>query len=248
MADNKVYRSSFTATEIEKILMSVGEKFNKSSLVQDLQIGGVENAVSAEVLKEIINKIIQDTTGDGLKAAINAADDSNVFTDAMKNSLQNMSLRFIGTKANITERNNLNTSDYIGGEVILLLKNESDQIVFQYWDNATSTWLDVYQAESRTITVANAGDSVLKQFPKTKWKVLEASIIAKGPGDDGDFHVTTARIGWKGSDIMITTFGDMYSEKLFDINALSAANDNIALTATTLVDNTSIHIEVLNVY
>lgn len=248
MSEPKVYRSTYTAAEIEKILMSVGNKFDKTSIITDLQEGGLENVVAAETLKTIINKIIEDTTGEGLKDAINAADDCNVFTDSLKTSLENMSLRFIGTKANITERDNIDTANFIGGEVILLLKNESDQIVFQYWDNATTSWLDVYQAESRTITVVNAGSSVLKQFPKTKWKMLEASIIAKGPGTDGDFHMTTARIGWKGDDIMLTTYGDLYNTQLFTIDAMAASGDNIALTATTLTSNVSIHVEVVNVY
>lgn len=248
MSDPKVYRSTFTAAEIEKILKSVGLKINADSIVTDIDTGGAANVISAETLKTTINKIINETTGDGLKTAINAATDSNVFTDTHKTSLENMSLRFIGTKANITERNNVATTSFIGGEVILLLKNESEQAVFQYWDNAATAWKDVYRAENREITVANAGDSVLKQFPKTKFKGIEASIIAKGPGSDSDFHMTTVRCAWKGADIYLTSYGDLFNAELFSIEADVATGDAIALKATTLSDNISIRVEITNAF
>ncbi|MGR2462439.1 hypothetical protein ACUX4R_26565, partial [Salmonella enterica] len=152
----------------------------------DYTAGGTEGQVAAaSAVKNMWLKLNEMVTGEGLKDAINAANDSNVFTDYYKSILDRETWKFIGSPADLLARDDIDTSNFEGGEVILLQKNASGNPEFQYWKRTPVAggdpifgWESVYEGNSNdsSIDIPVVGTSILKTIPKALFHMVEFRV------------------------------------------------------------------------
>lgn len=243
MASNPSYRFSMTAAEIERLLLSISEKISPENIVYDYTAGGEEGFVAAaSAVKNMWLRLNEMVTGEGLKAAINAADDSNVFTDHYKSILDRESFMFIGSPADILARDDIDTTNFKGGEVILLQKNSAGNPEFQYWKRTpgqggadpTFDWesVDAGGANDSNITIPAVGTQLLKAIPKNLFHMVEFRIHAYDT-DAGHWQSIDGKLGYRGEDLLVSEYNGVMSKKLIEIS-YSQTSTTMDINITTL--------------
>jgi len=242
MASEKQYRFSFTAAEIEKALLSISEKYGPSDVIGDYTAGGTGKVVSADAIKAMWLKLNEMVTGEGLKKAINDADDSNVFNDHYKSILDRDSFMFIGSPADSLARDDIDTTNFEGGEVILLQRNAAGNPEFQYWKrtpsttggNPTFSWasVDASGANDTDITIPAVGTQLLKSIPKSLFHMIEFRIHAY-ESDTGHWQTLDGKLGYRGNDLIISTYNAVKTKDIITIN-YSQTSSQMNINITTL--------------
>lgn len=242
---NRSYRFSLTAAEIELALLSIADAIKKNDIIYDYAEGGTEGQVAAaSAVKNMWLKVNQMVTGEGLKDAINNAEDSNVFTDYYKSILDRETWKFIGSPADILARDDIDTSKFEGGEVILLQKNAAGNPEFQYWKRTpvangdpTFAWEPVYEGNSNnsSVEIPVVGTSVIKTIPKAIFHMVEFRVHLHEK-TLGHWQDTDGKIGHRGEDLFYTTYNQVQSKSLATIS-FSQDSDNMIISVTTTEPN-----------
>ncbi len=243
----KGYKLPYSAAELQRLVELIQQKLDQSAIITSHEGASDENILSAEYVNDRFGSLENSLTGTGLRDAINALDNSNIFTDAHLQAVESTSLRFIGTFATITARNNIDTTDFAGGEVILLLSNESGNVGFQYYDLANTNWISTDKLSINSeVNVPAVGASVLKTFPQADFKLMDLTVLAKsGSG----FHRSVVSIGWHGADVYITSTGDLFNVEHFEVDAaIITATNTVEISVTTLIADTDIQAEITAAY
>lgn len=218
------YRFSLTAKEIEEILLSVVGKISTDKIVYDYTEGGDVGYVSAaSAVRQLwldVNKMV---TGEGLKENINNAGDSNVFTDHYKSILDRENWMFIGSPWDIIVRDDIDTTDFKGGELILLQHNSSGNPEFQYWKKITLEngqvifrWESIDQSSSNNEqqVIEKAGEVILKKIPKNIFHMVEFRLHGYQEFS-GNWHSIDGKLGYKESDLYSAMYNEAKTAELF---------------------------------
>lgn len=239
------YRFSLTAPEIERLLLSIQDRLSDDDIVYDYTLGGERGKVAAaSAVKDMWLKLNTMVTGQGLKDAINNAGDSNVFTDEYKSILDRENWKFIGSPADIIARDDIVTTSFTGGEVILLQKNDAGNPEFQYWKrtpvaggDASFSWESVYAGTSNdvTIEVPTAGQVVLKTVPKAVFHMIEFRVHAYDKVL-GHWQDVNGKVGHRGDDLIYSIYNEIQTKRLVEY-AFSQDADNIMVSITSLQDS-----------
>lgn len=252
----RAYRFSLSAAEIERLLLSINDAINKIDIIYDYTAGGTAGQVAAaSAVKDMWLKLNEMVTGEGLKDAINAAGDSNVFTDEYKSILDRETWKFIGSPADLLARDDIDTSLFEGGEVILLQKNAAGNPEFQYWKRTpvaggdpTYAWVSVYDGNSNDsgITIPVIGTSVLKTIPKALFHMVEFRVHVYDM-TLGHWQDTDGKIGFRGEDLLYSVYNGVQTKPLADI-VFSQDADNMIISITSLVPNVRCHLSFMAGY
>ncbi|AEM91831.1 hypothetical protein PKNFJJPA_00031 [Salmonella phage vB_SenAc_BPS6] len=252
----RAYRFSLTAPEIERLLLSINDSIQKLDIIYDYTAGGTEGQVAAaSAVKNMWLKLNEMVTGEGLKDAINAANDSNVFTDYYKSILDRETWKFIGSPADLLARDDIDTSNFEGGEVILLQKNASGNPEFQYWKRTPVAggdpifgWESVYEGNSNdsSIDIPVVGTSILKTIPKALFHMVEFRVHAR-ESTLGHWQDTDGKIGYRGEDLIYSLYNHVQTKPIANIS-FSQDVDNMIITITTLEPNIKCHLSFIAGY
>lgn len=253
MPENAKYRIGVSGAELLRLLQAIPEKIDKTSISQLLEDTNADTVPSSKIFNQYITTLQSGTQGEGLKAAIEAIPDCNIFTDAQKEAIENVALRFIGTTANTSTLGSINTSSFTGGEVILILSNEYGNADFLYWSTSDSEWKATNPlALHRTVTVDSAGASVIKSFPKASYTVMTMRVTAKS---NTKFHKCDIDVGVMGDDVFPMAYAELCSEDdieangLFDVSAnYVSATETVEVVLTTKDPNTNIQAQIISAY
>lgn len=253
---NKSYRFSLSAPEIERLLLSINERLSDEDIVYEYALGGEEGKVAAaSAVKAMWLKINEMVTGEGLKDAINAAEDSNVFTDHYKGILDRESWKFIGSPADRIARDDIDTSRFVGGEVILLQKNDAGNPEFQYWKRtpvaggeAQFGWDSVYAGTSNdaSLEAPTAGTKILKVIPKALFHMVEFRVHAYDKVL-GHWQDVDGKVGHRGEDLVYSLYNEIQTKRLIEYG-FSQNADNITISITTLQDSMKCNLSFISGY
>lgn len=239
------YRFSLTAAEIERLLLSIQSAIQNVDIIYDYTAGGeVGQVAAASAVKNMWLKVNEMVTGEGLKDAINNAGDSNVFTDYYKSLLDRDGWKFIGSPADILARDDIDTSTFTGGEVILLQKNDSGNPEFQYWKRTPVAggdpvfgWSPVYEggANDSNIEIPVVGTTILKSIPKALFHMVEFRVHVYDK-TLGHWQDTDGKIGFRGEDLLYSEYNNVQTMNLATIE-YSMDDEDMIISLTTLEPN-----------
>lgn len=257
MNTEKQYRLSLTAAKIEELLLSIQDKISPDDIVYEYTAGGEKGKIAAaSAVKNMWLKLNEMVTGDGLKAAINAAEDSNVFTDNYKSILDRESFKFVGSPADILARDDINTQAFTGGEVILLQKNVAGNPEFQYWKrtpgtngaNPTFEWasVDAGGANDANITIPAVGTQLLKSIPKSLFHMVEFRIHSY-EANNGHWQSVDGKLGYRGDDLVISEYNGVKTKDLVQIGYSQTAT-NMDINIKTLVPDVKCWLSIITGY
>lgn len=250
------YRFSLTAAEIERLLLSINTAIQNVSIIYDYTAGGEVGQVSAaSAVKDMWLKLNEMVTGEGLKDAINAADDSNVFTDYYKSLLDREGWKFIGSPPDLLARDDIDTTNFTGGEVILLQKNSSGNPEFQYWkrtpvanSDPTFAWASVYErgANDAQISIPVMGTTILKTIPKALFHMVEFRVhVYDNIG--GHWQDTDGKVGYLGEDQIYTLYNNVQTKELATIE-FSMTDTDMVVSLTSLAPDLKCHLSFIAGY
>lgn len=252
----RAYRFSLTAAQIENLLLSINDAIKTSDIIYDYAAGGTTGQVAAaSAVKDMWLKLNQMVTGQGLKDAINNADDSNVFTDYYKSILDRESWKFIGSPADTLARDDIDTTNFTGGEVILLQKNLAGNPEFQYWKRTPVangdpifSWEPVYEGSSNdsSIEIPAIGTSIVKQIPKSLFHMIEFRVHVFDK-TLGHWQSVDGKLGYRGEDLIYSLYNQVQTKPLATL-AFNQDNDNMSVSVTTLEPNIRCHLSFIAGY
>lgn len=255
MSDN-AYRLSLTAADIENLLLSIPFKMGTADIVYDYKEGGGKGKIAAaSAVKDMWLQLNTMVTGEGLKAAINSAGDSNVFTDYHKSALERRSWFFVGSPFDIVARGDINTTSFEGGEVILLQHNESGLPEFQYWKRNTLDekdgqytfeWAPVYPSTSQDVDVVfpDVGTNLLKNIPKTLFHMVEFRIHAYHPLS-GNWQSVDGKLGYKETKLLVSLYNELETDRIIEYS-FDQDQDSMKINITTLLENTKCWVSIIS--
>ena len=252
----RAYRFSLTAPEIEQLLLSINDTIKATDIIYDYALGGtVGQVAAASAVKNMWLKLNEMVTGQGLKDAINAAEDSNVFTDYYKSLLDREGWKFIGSPADILARDDIVTTLFTGGEVILLQKNESGSPEFQYWKRTPVAggdpifgWASVYEGNSNdaAIEIPVVGTSILKDIPKALFHMVEFRVHVYDK-TLGHWQDTDGKVGFRGEDLIYSIYNHVQTKALANIT-FAQDSDSMTISVTSLEPNVRCHLSFIAGY
>lgn len=250
------YRFSLTAAEIERLLLSIKEKLDVTNIEYDYTKGGGAGVVSAaSAVKEMWLKLNEMVTGQGLKDAINGAGDSNVFTDYYKSLLDRDTWKFVGSPADELERDDLDTSLYTGGEVILVQRNKSGNPEFQYWKRTpvaggepTFGWATVDTRGNQDVDdeYPVVGTNLLKKIPKSLFHMVEFRIHGYRSAT-GDWQSVDGKLGYKGEDVYFSLGNEIQTSRIIEYSFDQTATDML-INITTLEPDIKCYLSIIAGY
>lgn len=252
------YRLSLTAAQLEELLLSIGDKLSVNNIQYTYNYTGPDDPLKVAAASAVRNmwiRLNEMVTGEGLKAAINAADDSNVFTDADKEKLSRDFFKFVGSPADSLARDEINTSSFEGGEVILLQKNSAGNPEFQYWKKTvyvdpdtppTFAWTTVTGSQDNDVTFPIVGTSLVKKIPKTLFHMVEFRLHAYTPSD-GHWQSVSGKVGWQGADLYFSLSDEAKTADIIQYN-FSIDTNNVNINAVTLVPNVKVYCSIIRGY
>lgn len=249
------YRMSMTAADIERLLLSISDKLTVANIIHDYTAGGGDkDIIAAEAVKNMWLKLNEMVTGQGLVDAINAAPNSNSFTDAYKARLDQDSYKFIGSPNDTLERDDIDTTNFTGGELILLQKNASGNPEMQYWKRTahidsepTYAWASISSSgsEDANITFPTAGTQLLKRIPKSLFHMVEFRI--HGIVTNGNWQSVDGKVGYVGNDLYYTLSDELKTLNVLGYN-FTMDDDYFYINITTVQANTKCYLGIIRGY
>lgn len=250
------YRFSLTAAQIEKLLLSIGDKLDKTSIEYDYTKGGGLGVVSAaSAVKDMWLRLNEMVTGEGLKQAINDAEDSNVFTDYYKSLLDRDTWKFVGSPADYLERDDIDTSQFTGGEVILVQSNRSGNPEFQYWKRTPVPggdpvfgWAVVDSRGGQDVDVEFpvVGTGLLKKIPKSLFHMVEIRIHAYRAAT-GDWQDVDGKLGYRGDNVYFSLGNEIQLNRLVEYS-FDHNDTDMLINITTLAPDIKCYLSVITGY
>ncbi len=250
------YRFSLTAAQIEQLLLSIGNKLDASNIEYDYTVGGPPGTVSAaSAVKNMWLKLNEMVTGEGLKDAINSAGDSHVFTDYYKSLLDRDTWKFVGSPADYLARDEIDTSQFTGGEVILVQSNRSGNPEFQFWKRTPVPggdpvfgWavIDNRGGQDVDVTFPIIGTNLLKKIPKSMFHMVEIRIHAFRP-QTGEWQDVNGKLGYRGDDVFFSLTNKVQLADLIEYSFDHNATDML-INVTTLAPDIKCYLSVITGY
>lgn len=249
MAAENVHYLNITPEKFSELIKSIPDKIPTANITTNWRDGDDDQVIAASTLSTILKTLYERSSGEGLKAQISAAENSNVLTDEMVQNLNDITVKFVGVVADVAARNEIVTSSYTGGETIILLQNTYGNPTTQYWDNANRAWADVYTDESaeRTVTIQTAGSSVVRSFELSGTQIYTLEIMGY---TSGVLQSTTVKIGvLSGSTDPYVTIGaemrSSSSQRVFQILP-TVSGTTLQVRVTTLLDAASVRVHLIS--
>ncbi|MCK5019993.1 MAG: hypothetical protein KAS32_23270 [Candidatus Peribacteraceae bacterium] len=145
MTDTRKYISLFTSKQIDERLAAVSDKLDANNdLLEGLSSADdwptLEGLKSSVPSNNLIWQLMEDIylvqlNANNISDLVEAADDSNILTDALKSKIGLISLNWKDPVGTIAERDAIDTATFTGGEAVLVL-NDGGYIVLYIWDGA----------------------------------------------------------------------------------------------------------------
>lgn len=235
------YRSSFTGSEVDRLLASISNKLDSSVIKNDFT-GGADLVASAELAKLLNDQMERVLDPNYFRDLFLSIPDSNLFTDADKAKLAAVdNSTYKGVFTNPADRStNLPTTGFVGKEVTFLLDDGTGLQSWDYWDTVTSSWKKaklVSVDELANQTFPTVGTGILAQFDKTEKRMGKFVVYATRTG--GDFQGFEFLIGTNLTDTYISAYGEIGNAVLFDVDATVSGN-TINVRVTTLTNSVTV--------
>lgn len=234
------YRSSFTGSEIDRLLASISDKLDASVIKNDFT-GGADLVASAELAKQLNFQIERVLDPNYFKQLFLQIPDSNLFTNADKSKLDAVdNTTYKGVFTNPADRStNLPTTGFVGKEVTFLLDDGNGIQSWDYWDPVGGAWKKaklVSTDELSNQTFPTVGTGILAQFNRTERRMGKFVVYAT---KNTDFQGFEFLVGTNGTDTFISAYGEIGNAALFDVDATITGN-NVNVRVTTLTSAVTI--------
>lgn len=249
---NTPYRIPMGGEEVLQLLRSVNEKIDKSSISQDKDDTDETTVVSSAIFNEVFTKLTEDTTGEGLKQAIEDIPDSNIFTDQHKAAVENIALRFLGVVSNESALpSGTDTDSFRGGEVALVLQNTWGNPDFYHWNKGTEKWNALNKLKQHEeILIESRNSTARKTYPRLDYTCFVYRVIAVSRTSTlHAFHTADITLGCIGDDTYMSVSNEVISDPNNPLVEFSSdvitATDQVELLTTTQVDDINLRVEVI---
>lgn len=229
------YRSSFTGSEIDRLLASISDKLDASVIKNDFT-GGVNLVASAELAKQLNFQIERVLDPNYFKQLFLQIPDSNLFTNADKFKLDAVdNTTYKGVYATPADRStNLSTSGFTGKEITFLLSDADGLQSWDYWDTGSGSWKKaklVTADELADQTFATVGTGIVASYAIADKKFGKFLIYATRSTDFQGFEFL---VGTNGTDTYISSYGEVGNAALFDVDAtITSGTVNVRCTTLT---------------
>lgn len=201
-----VFRSQYSGSEIEEILLSVKDKINKSDIVNDFS-GGAQKVASAESVKILKTWQNQFQDPEFVRTLYLTIPDSEIFTTGYKTSLEKLIRGFVGAFSTESERStSLLNQTLVGKEVSLIIGQPGSLQRLQYYDQTTETWKDCVWTETPLPQeFESAGVQTVIRFPMSFTAAEYGVTLSNG----SEMSVAKILIIHNGSQIQYTVNGSV---------------------------------------
>ncbi len=237
------FRSVFTGGEIEEILKSVRDKLDTSAITDSFAGGEPDKIPSAKAILELSKSFDNTFTPDGVRDLLAEANNSNIFTDSFKKKLEGVSDQFKGVYVDITSRDSIDTKTYVGGEVVLVLKNIEGRSEFEYWDAVKKKWTIVDQGNNkggRQFTGIPLGTTVIASYDNASRFGGKYLIHGRTPANDS--QLVEVSVVNKLLNVQWSAYGQIVAgADVFDID-VKLTGTEVEIQVTTKVASSSITI------
>lgn len=229
------YRSSFTGSQIDRLLSSISSKLDASVIKNDFT-GGANLVASAELAKQLNFQIERVLDPNYFQELFLSIPNSNLFTNADKSKLDAVdNTTYKGVFTNPTDRStNLTTTGFVGKEVTFLLDDGSGLQSWDYWDTISGSWKKAKLISSDELanqTFPTVGTGTLATYLKTEKRIGKFVVYAY---KNTDFQGYEFLVGTNGTDTFITAYGEIGNASLFDVDATISGNTiNVRVTTLT---------------
>lgn len=244
MAENR-YKSRFTGSEIENLLVRAQSALSSNSVTDSYTEGLADTIFSGVGAKNLYNLLLDKTSGETLKNAIEAIPDVAIFTEANKTKLNKISDKFVGGVNDIATRNAIDTSSYTGNEVIFVKSDSFGNPMFFYWDPINLVWvkaIDDGVSNESSYPGLSIGTHTLKTFAAGSTTCLKFIAHCR---NGSNVHSAEVLINTNYSNVYYTTYADIKSNPLqpiFNLYAELDANLNVLLKADVYVANSTLKV------
>lgn len=192
------FQSRYSGEEIDRILQEVEGKISFEDIVDDYS-GGTDKVASAESVRLIKLWMNQFDDPEWLKNLFLTIPGSSIFTLDDREVLERLKNGFQGTYDDDTDRAvNLITTDFIGGEVSLLLNANGGIQSLDYWDDLTDSWIPCNFSKSMysdDIDVTTGGTHVVLQVNRFQVNTIKFIMRTQTAVDICTIEVTGVVFG-----------------------------------------------------
>lgn len=244
MAETR-FKSRFTGAEIEQLLVKAQSSIS-DSVITDSYTDGKEGTVFSGVGAKALHTLMIDrTSGETLKAAIEAIPNVAVFTEADRAKLTQMSDKFVGAVRDIASRNAIDTSSFVGDEVVFVRSDQDGNPAFFYWDDTNGKWLNAIAdgtGNEDVFPTLPIGTNTLTTYPAGGTTCLKFIVHSK---NGSNVHTAEVLINTNFANVYYTTYAELKSNPLqpiFNLYAELDSNLNIVIKADVYVANSTIKI------
>lgn len=134
------YTSRYSGTEIDEILASVAGKISFDDIAPSCE-GGFDKVASAESVRTLCVWKTQFDDPQFIEQLFLTINRSVIFTTDHLAILERLDRGYQGSFSDYIERQeNVLTTDFVGGEISLILDNGAGLQSLEYWDAVTRTW------------------------------------------------------------------------------------------------------------
>lgn len=244
MAENR-FKSRFTGTEIENLLVRAQSSLSSNSVTDSYKEGLPDTIFSGAGAKNLYNELLDKTSGETLKNAIESIPGVAIFTEDNKTKLNKVSDKFVGGVNDIATRNSIDTSLFTGNEIIFVRSDSFGNPMFFYWDNINLKWeeaIDDGISNELSFPGLSIGTHSLKTFAAGSTTCLKFIVHSR---NGSNVHSAEVLINTNYSNVYYTTYADIKSNPLqpiFNLYAELDANLNIILKADVFVANSTLKI------
>lgn len=237
---SSIYKISYTAQDLERLLNSIDGKLNPDDIVKDFT-GGLDKVASAELAKILSDRFDTLQNADVFKTLYLNITNAEIYTTEEKEKLQAQDLSaFKGVFSNASLRNAaLVTTTYTGKEITFLLDNGLGQQTWDYWDNINHVWKQSKVVAAGTVDsliVPSIGTVTYTTMDKTKFQSCKMTIQAT---KTGQYQALEILIGTNGTDTYSVSYAEIGNATLMDI-ATSITGDFVEVKVTTLASDVTL--------
>ncbi len=239
------YISQYTGQQIDTILTSVSTKIDQSSIIDGFTSDSIVNPLSANSGRILYNSIVSLSNPSYLQSIFLSIPNNNLFTDALKSKLVNISDNFKGTYADAATRDSILSGQYLnytGNELVVLLDDGSVNGLqaFQRWDVSTSSWknLILYDLGFINNLVVSASSNVnLSTLNLNAYSTCKMLVTATRGTDIQTEEILISAIN---GNSYVTSYAHIGTTQSLFSYSTSIASNILTLTITTNNTNTTL--------
>lgn len=234
-----IYRSIYTGQQIDELLTAIKFKVSSNAISNAFSDVGdplnKEKISSAELCNILNERMANIENPEFLKTIIDRINDSNIFTDADKDKLDGLSVKFKGVYVNTPTRDSeISTNTFTGGELCLLLNDGEGAQAFQYWDANNNKWKTANTVRTNVsgdVTLPTIGTITFHTIDKSIYNTCELTVVGSKASS---VHTSKILVTVAGNEIISCKYADLWNTSQLYTTNITISGNEIVLGVDTL--------------